>query len=65
MYFQTVDIITQIFFIYENNIFVKLVEVKGYFREANRKKFEMFLSEYPEIETELWDKPVLKKLKII
>jgi hypothetical protein len=53
------------FFIYENDQFIKLVEVKGYFREANRIKFEMFLQEYPEIKTELWQKKELKERKII
>lgn len=53
------------FFIYENNNLIKLIEVKGYFREANRLKFEMFISEYPEIVIELWQKDMLKSLKII
>ena len=53
------------FFIYENDKFVKLIEVKGYFREANKKKFEMFLKEYPEIVTELWMKGELLSRGII
>lgn len=53
------------FFIYENDTLNKLVEVKGYFREANKKKFQMFMDEYPNIVIELWDKNVLKQLKII
>jgi hypothetical protein len=53
------------FFIYENSKFIKLVEVKGYFREANRLKFEMFLREYPNIIVELWQKQELKERKII
>ena len=53
------------FFIYEDSQFVKLVEVKGYFREANKLKFDMFLREYPEIKTELWQKTELKERKII
>ena len=53
------------FFIYENSKFTKLVEVKGYFREANRLKFEMFLREYPEVKIELWQKQELKDRKII
>jgi hypothetical protein len=53
------------FFIYEDSQFVKLVEVKGYFREANKLKFDMFLREYPEIKTELWQKAELKERKII
>lgn len=54
------------FFIYNNDgKFIKLVEVKGYFREANRKKFEMFKNEYPNIIVELWNKEVLKLKSII
>jgi hypothetical protein len=54
------------FFIYdEDNKFIKLVEVKGYFRKANREKFEKFLNEYPDIKTELWNKKVLKEKKIL
>ena len=53
------------FFIYEDLKFVKLIEVKGYFREANRLKFEMFLREYPDIKIELWQKQELKNRKII
>jgi hypothetical protein len=53
------------FFIYENNQFVKLIEVKGYFREANKLKFEMFLKEYPDVNIELWMKQQLKDRKII
>ena len=53
------------FFIYEGTEFVKLIEVKGYFREANKLKFEMFLKEYPEIKIELWQKQELKERKII
>lgn len=43
------------FFIYdsEDNL-VKLIEVKGLFREANRIKFELFKSMYPDIVIELW-----------
>jgi hypothetical protein len=53
------------FFIYEDDKFVKIVEVKGYFRENNRKKYEMFLSEYPDICIELWQRPKLYELQII
>jgi hypothetical protein len=54
------------FFIYDkNNIFLKLIEVKGYFREENRKKFEQFKNEYPNIIIELWDKKILKENNII
>ena len=53
------------FFIYENGIFVKLIEVKGYFRESNKLKFELFARDYPNIKIELWDKIHLGKLGII
>lgn len=53
------------FFIYEDDKFVKLVEVKGYFREQNRLKYELFKRDYSDIVIELWDQPVLKQLKII
>ena len=53
------------FFIYENNTFHKLIEVKGYFREANKKKFEMFQTEYPDVKIELWTKIELKERGII
>ena len=47
------------FFIYSGDKLVKLVEVKGYFREANRLKFELFKECYPDITIELWDRKVL------
>jgi len=53
------------FFIYENNSFVKLIEVKGYFREENKIKFQKFKQKYPEIQVELWNKKVLKSKNII
>lgn len=53
------------FFIYENGNLDKIVEVKGYFREENRLKFEQFLSEYPQLKVELWNKKVLSELGII
>lgn len=53
------------FFIYENGVFVKLIEVKGYFRESNKLKFDMFKIMYSHIEVELWDKLVLKQLSLI
>ena len=53
------------FFIYENSNFIKLIEVKGYFRETNKLKFEMFLQEYPEVKIELWQKQELKERKIL
>lgn len=53
------------FFIYENGIFSHLIEVKGYFREANKQKFDMFLLEYPDIKVQLWQQDTLKRLDII
>lgn len=53
------------FFIYNDGVFEKLIEVKGYFRESNRLKFEMFLNEYPDVKIELWTKQELKERKII
>lgn len=53
------------FFIYENDNFVKLIEVKGYFRESNKRKFELFLIDYPHICTELWQRDKLFELGII
>jgi hypothetical protein len=53
------------FFIYENNLLVKIIEVKGYFRENNRQKFDMFLTEYPTVPIELWQRNKLTDLKII
>jgi len=53
------------FFIYENNKFIKLVEVKGYFRKENKIKFQNFINKYPDINIELWDKKVLKEKSLI
>ena len=53
------------FFIYEDGNLVKLVEVKGYFRESNKLKFEVFLRDYPNINIEIWDKFKLRELGII
>lgn len=53
------------FFIYNNDVLVKIVEVKGYFREDNRKKYNMFLDEYPDIDIELWERTKLYELHII
>jgi len=47
------------FSLYENGIFVKHVEVKGYFRKENKEKFEKFKRNYPDIVIELWDKQIL------
>jgi hypothetical protein len=53
------------FFIYLNNTFIKLIEVKGFFREENKRKFEKFKIKYPHIKVELWDKTILKNKNII
>ena len=53
------------FFIYENGFFKQLIEVKGYFRKENRKKFELFLLDYPEIPIELWQRDELFQKGII
>lgn len=53
------------FFIYENGNFNKLIEVKGYFRDENKIKFDLFCTNYSEISVELWDKHKLKELGII
>jgi len=53
------------FFIYKNDSFIKLIEVKGYFRKENKIKFEKFKEKYPSIIVELWDKKVLKNKNII
>lgn len=54
------------FFIYdENNNFIKLIEVKGYFREENKLKYITFKNKYPDVNIELWDKDVLLKLNLI
>ena len=54
------------FYVYDDNDnLIKIIEVKGYFREANKLKFEMFLSEYSHLNVELWDKTKLKLLKIL
>lgn len=54
------------FFIYDiDGNFIKLIEVKGYFREENKKKFDLFLKQYPNIIVELWDEEVLKNKSLI
>lgn len=53
------------FFIYENDKFLKIIEVKGYFRKENKRKFLDFKIKYPEINVELWDKNILKSKSII
>lgn len=52
------------FFLMNGDTIEKIVEVKGYFREANKRKFEMFLREYPELKIELWNKEKLKELGV-
>jgi hypothetical protein len=54
------------FFIFDefDNI-IEIVEVKGYFREANKIKFQKFKREYPELKVSLWDKIVLIQKKIL
>jgi hypothetical protein len=47
------------FSIYENKIFIKHIEIKGYWRKDNKEKFELFLRMYPNIKIEIWDKKVL------
>ena len=41
------------------------IEVKGYWREANKQKFNEFLLKYPDVKIEVWDQPKLKELGII
>ncbi|KKL57267.1 hypothetical protein LCGC14_2237140, partial [marine sediment metagenome] len=41
----------------------KWVEIKGYFREKNRVKWEWFSGKYPN--SELWDKNILNKMGIL
>jgi hypothetical protein len=54
------------FFVYdETNKLVKLIEVKGYFREENKMKFDQFRTEYPDVVVELWNKDKLVTLDII
>lgn len=53
------------FFVYENDLLIRVIEVKGYFREGNRQKFDMFLKEYPTVPIELWQRDKLTELKII
>lgn len=54
------------FFILDSNGDISyLIEVKGYFREQNKIKFENFKKTYPHIKIELWDKDELQKRDII
>ena len=50
------------FSLYEHKIFIKHIEVKGYFRKENKEKFEKFKRLNPNINIELWmKKDLLKK----
>jgi hypothetical protein len=42
-----------------------VIEVKGYWREANKVKFQEWQKKYPDVKFEVWDKNKLKELKII
>ena len=53
------------FFLYSNENLIKIIEVKGYFRQDNKEKFEIFLKEYPDVVIELWQRDKLKELGII
>lgn len=53
------------FHIYKDGEFVKLIEVKGYWRKENLAKFQEFQSKYPEVPVEVWDKKILKNLGLI
>lgn len=41
------------FFIYIKDKLIKIIEVKGYFRESNKQKFQTFLLQYPKLHVEL------------
>jgi len=41
------------------------IETKGYWRKENKKKFNKFKKIYPNINIEVWDKKILKKLNIL
>lgn len=43
----------------------KVIEVKGYWRSANRLKFDEWTRKYPDIEYEVWDKERLLSLGLI
>jgi hypothetical protein len=53
------------FFIYSNNKLIKIIEVKGYFREQNKRKFKKFIQDYPNLNIEIWDKDILKEKGIL
>lgn len=52
------------FFLYDA-FGLTVIEVKGYFRESNRIKFQQFLSEFPDVKIELWERKKLTDLGII
>jgi hypothetical protein len=52
------------FSIYENDILVKHIEVKGYRRKENKEKFNEFSAKYPQVIVEIWNKEVLLNKKI-
>jgi hypothetical protein len=43
----------------------KIIEVKGYWRKANKEKFELWRQLYPDVVCEVWDKTKLKSLGLI
>lgn len=43
----------------------KYIEVKGYWYEDAKEKFNNFINEYPNIEVEIWDSNKLKEMNII
>lgn len=43
----------------------KWIEVKGYWYDDAKEKFELFKQLYPQINIEIWDQQKLKELKII
>lgn len=54
------------FFIYDiQGNFIKIIEVKGYWRKENKIKFEEFLKKYPSILVEVWDKKILTNLGLL
>jgi hypothetical protein len=52
------------FSLYENGIFIKHIEVKGYFRKENKEKFDKFRNMYPDVNIEVWGKKKLLELDI-
>lgn len=52
------------FSLYRNGIFIKHIEVKGYWRKDNKEKFEKFRNMYSDINIEVWDKKKLLELNI-